>query len=354
MPDNDDRLVLWYDEMDGADYPLVGKKNANLGEMQKSGIRTSPGFALTLHANDRFVTETGIKDKLAHYLDSLGQATLENSKAASEFAVKLVNEASVPADIAEAAITAYQRLCDFAGTEDVPVAVRSSGAVSMPGQMETYLNIRGEASLLHYIKKTWASAYHVEAITYRLNKGMGFLLNIGVGIPKMVNSRVSGVAFTLNPVNGDRSKIVIDVSHGLGEAVVSGLVTPDNYLIDKVTLGVIKSSKGSKEVKCVYRDQGSDIDTVETSEQERTSFCVSAEELSEIARVSKAIDKYYGKPYDIEFAIDADLPFPDNVIILQVRPESVWSAKQASAKTERKADAMDHIVSQLVTGVKIK
>ncbi len=119
-------------------------------------------------------------------------------------------------------------------------------------------------------------------------------------------------------------------------------------------MSTIKSSKGSKEVKCVYRDHGSDIDTVETSEQERTSFCVSADELAEIARVSKAIDKYYGKPYDIEFAIDADLPFPDNVIILQVRPESVWAAKQASAKTEKKADAMDRIVSQLVTGVKIK
>ena len=354
MPDKDDQLVLWYDEMDGGDYPLVGKKNANLGEMQKGGIRTSPGFALTLRANELFVSQTGIKDKLADYLESLGQATLENSKAASEFAVKLINEASMPAEIAEAATTAYQRLCEMSSTPDVPVAVRSSGAVSMPGQMETYLNIRGESDLIDYTKKTWASAYHVEAITYRLNKGMGFLLSIGVGIPKMVNSRVSGVVFTLNPLNGDRSKIVIDVSHGLGEAVVSGLVTPDNYLVDKVTLSVIKSTKGSKEVKCVYRDHGSDIDTVETSEQERTGFCVSAEELAEIARVSKAIDKYYGKPYDIEFAIDADLPFPDNVIILQVRPESVWAAKEASAKTEKKADAMDRIVSQLVTGVRIK
>jgi len=354
MPDNDDRLVLWYDEMNGEDYPLVGKKNANLGEMQQGGIRTSPGFALTLHANDLFLSQTGVKDQLADYLDSLGQATLENSKAASEFAVRMVSEASMPEEIAHAAVTAYQRLCDISSTADVPVAVRSSGAVSMPGQMETYLNIRGPDDLLRYIKKTWASAYHVEAITYRLNKGMGFLLTIGVGVPKMVNSRVSGVAFTLNPLNGDRSKIVVDVSHGLGEAVVSGLVTPDNYLIDKVTLSVIKSTKGSKEVKCVYRAHGSDIDTVETSEQERAAFCVSTEELAEIARVSKAIDKYYGKPYDIEFAIDADLPFPDNVIILQVRPESVWSAKQETAKTEKKADAMDRIVSQLMTGIKIK
>ena len=263
-------------------------------------------------------------------------------------------EATVPEVIVEETLAAYRRLCEMSSTPDVPVAVRSSGAVSMPGQMETYLNIRGEQDLIHYIKKTWASAYHVEAITYRLNKGMGFLLNIGVGVPKMVNSRVSGVSFTLNPLNGDRSKITVDVSHGLGEAVVSGLVTPDNYLIDKVTLNTIKSTKGSKEVKCVYNETGSDIATVECCAEERESYCVTQEELQEIAQVSKAIDKYYGKPYDIEFAIDADLPFPDNVIILQVRPESVWSKKEAEAKTQPKQDAMDRIVSQLMTGVRVK
>lgn len=354
MDDKDNRILFWYEELVGDDYPLVGKKNANLGEMLKGGIRTSPGFALTLHANDIFITETGIKDRLATYLDSQGEATLEACKQASDFAVEQIMAATVPERIVEETLVAYRRLSEMSHTENVPVAVRSSGAVSMPGQMETYLNIRGEQDLIHYIKKTWASAYHVEAITYRLNKGMGFLLNIGVGIPKMVNSRVSGVSFTLNPLNGDRSKITVDVSYGLGEAVVSGLVTPDNYLVDKVTLAPIKSTKGSKEVKCVYNVSGSDINTVECSTEESSCFCVTPEELKEICRVSKAIDKYYGMPYDIEFAIDGDLSFPENVIILQVRPESVWSKKEAPAKTEAKSDAMDRIVSQLITGVKVK
>jgi pyruvate,water dikinase len=354
MSDKESRILFWYEELEGADFPLVGKKNANLGEMLKGGIRTAPGFALTLHANDLFMTETGIKAELATYLESLGEATLEACKQASDFAVARIEEATVPSVIVDEACAAYRRLCEMSHTENVPVAVRSSGAVSMPGQMETYLNIRGEEDLVHYIKKTWASAYHVEAITYRLNKDMHFLLNIGVGIPKMVNSRVSGVSFTLNPLNGDRSKITVDVSYGLGEAVVSGLVTPDNYLVDKVTLNPIKSTKGSKEIKCVYNETGSDCKFVDVSPEERERFSVTSEELQEICRVSKAIDKYYGMPYDIEFAIDADLPFPDNVIILQVRPESVWTKKEGGAKTEKKQDAMDRIVSQLVTGVKLK
>lgn len=354
MADKETRLTFWTEELVGEDYPLVGKKNANLGEMMKAGIRVSPGFALTLRANDLFLVETGIKAELGRFVRSLGEVTPQNCQAASDFAVQLIEAATVPAVIVDALSSEYEVLCRRARVDNVPVAVRSSGAVSMPGQMETYLNIRGHADLIHYTKKTWASAYHVEAITYRMNKGMGFLLNIGVGIPKMVNSRLSGVVFTLNPLNGDRSKISVDISYGLGEAVVSGLVTPDSYLIDKVTLSTVRSTCGSKEIQCVYREGGSDIQTVPVSEAARTRFCATPEELQELCRVSKAIDKYYGKPYDIEFGIDADLPFPDNVVILQVRPESVWSKKQAEARTEKKADALDRIVGQLVAGVRLK
>jgi pyruvate,water dikinase len=354
MSDRESRISFWYEELTGDDFPLVGKKNANLGEMMKAGIRVSPGFALTLYANELYMEETGIRAELEQYIDRLGEVTFDTAKAASEFAVGRIEGATLPRVIRDQVRLEYAKLCEMARLPDVPVAVRSSGAVSMPGQMETYLNIRGEEDLFRYIQKTWASAYYVEAITYRMNKGLGFLMNIGVGIPKMVNSRISGVIFTLNPLNGDRSKISVDVSYGLGEAVVSGLVTPDNYLVDKITLSVIKQTLGSKEVQCAYREGGSDIDTVPVDEEAQARFCVTNEELKELCRVSKAIDRYYGKPYDIEFGIDADLSFPDNVIILQVRPESVWAKKAAAPKTETKKDALDRIVSQLVTGVRLK
>ena len=354
MVEKEKRMTIWYDELKGEEYHLVGKKNANLGEMIKAGVRVSPGFALTIHANEVFVTETGIVGELGKYLKDLGRITYEKSLKASQYAVELIENADIPPVVADEVFQDYEKLSHMSGVENVPVAVRSSGAVSMPGQMETYLNIRGKKDLLEYIKKTWSSAYSVEAITYRMNKGMGFMLNIGVGIPKMVNSRLSGVIFTLNPLNGDRSKISVDVSYGLGEAVVSGLVTPDNYLVEKVTLQVINQKMGCKECMCVYQENGSDIKIVDVAEEDRARYCIDQGELTELCRIAKAIDAYYGKPYDIEFAIDGDLPFPENTVILQVRPESVWSKKKSQAKTAQKGNVMDRLVGQLVTGVRMQ
>jgi pyruvate, water dikinase len=354
MTDKEERLTIWYDEMDGSDYPLVGKKNANLGEMIKAGIPVAPGFAITIHANDRFITETGVKAELAKKLPELGEVTYETAKDASEFAVKLIENATLPPDLEEAILSDYRKLVSRYPTSACPVAVRSSGSVSMPGQMETYLNICGEKDFISYVKKCWSSAYNVEAIMYRMNKGMPFLFNIGVGIPKMVNSRVSGIIFTINPVNGDPSKISIDASCGLGEAVVSGIVTPDTYLIDKITMEPVKTLVGSKEIQCVYRENASDIVQVPVPDEKRCVPCLSREEMLELARVGKLIEDYYGKAYDIEFGIDADLPFPGNIIILQVRPESVWSKKEAVARTEKKADPMERILGQLLTGIKLR
>lgn len=354
MTDKDQKLTIWYEEMDGSDYPLVGKKNANLGEMTKAGIPVSPGFAITIRANDKFITDMSIKEQLAQKLPELGEVTYETAKEASDLAMKLIENATMPPDLEEALLSDYRKLCGRYPGSICPVAVRSSGSVSMPGQMETYLNICGEKDFIDYVKKCWASAYNVEAIMYRMNKGMPFLFNIGVGIPRMVNSRVSGIIFTINPVNGDPSKISIDASYGLGEAVVSGIVTPDTYLIDKITMELIKTVVGNKEIQCVYRENGSDIIQTPVPEDKRSVACLNREEMLELVRVGKLIENYYGKAYDIEFGIDADTSFPQNIIILQVRPESVWSKKEVISKTEKKQDPMERILSQLLTGVKLK
>lgn len=354
MSGKETRYTLWYEETRGDDFNFVGKKNANLGEMINAGIRVSPGFSITINANDRFITDTGIRERIETYVKDIGSVALETTRRASEYAIGLIESSAIPAEIEDEILAGYRRLSQMSGGTDVPVAVRSSGAISMPGQMETYLNIRGEKDLIEYVKKCWSSAYNVEAIMYRANKGMGFLFNIGVGIPRMVNSRVSGIIFTINPLNGDPSKISIDASYGLGEAVVSGLVTPDTFLVDKITLDPVKTTVGSKEVRCVYRQNGSDIVQTDVPDDMRRRLCISPEEVRELCRLGKLIEEYYGKAYDIEFGIDADLPFPDNIIILQVRPESVWSKKEVAAKTERKRDPMDRILGQLLTGVRLK
>ncbi len=353
MDNLEKKLTLWYNELKGENFPLVGKKNANLGEMLKADIPISPGFAITIHANDIFMQESGIKVELEQLIANQSKETTpENIVHLSEFAMAAIEKATMPEALEKHILRDYHRLCEICGVEDLPVAVRSSGAVSMPGQMETYLNIRGDRDLSDYIKKCWASSYCIEALTYRVNRDIGVLFNIGVGIPKMVNSKTSGVIFTNNPINGDPSKISIDASYGLGEAVVSGLVTPDSYLIDKITLDPVKIIRGSKEIECVYRTGSSDIVEKEVDEARRKVNSLSPEELRHLCITSKKIEKYYGKAYDIEFGIDADLKFPDNVIILQVRPESVWNKKKAENKKSEPTDAMSMILKQLINGVK--
>jgi pyruvate,water dikinase len=354
MANKQERFTIWYEEMDGSDYPLVGKKNANLGEMIKAGIPVAPGFAITTHANERFLVEMGIKVELEKWVPRLDEVKYETAKAASDFAIELIERSRLPGVLEEAILSDYGRLCARYNGIACPVAVRSSGAVSMPGQMETYLNICGENDLVRYIRKCWSSAYNVEAIMYRMQKGMPFLFNIGVGIPKMVNSRVSGIIFTINPVNGDRSKISIDASYGLGEAVVSGIVTPDSYLIDKIAMEPVKTILGSKEIQCVYRENASDIVQTAVPDEKRRTACLSREEMYHLAKVGKRIEDYYGKAYDIEFGIDADMPFPDNIVILQVRPESVWSKKEVVKKTEKKKDPVERVLGQLLAGVRLR
>jgi pyruvate, water dikinase len=350
MADKERAYTIWYNELGGRDFPLVGRKNADLGDMIKAGIRVSPGFAVTISANEKFMADTGIKGEVGKYLEELGKVTYDTTRKASRFIIKLIEEAAIPGEIEEDILTNYRKLCEMSNTRDVPVAVRSSEAIPMPGLMDTYLNIRGAEDLITYVKRCWGSAYTGEAITYRANKGMGFLFNMSVGIPKMVNSRVSGILYTINPVNGDTSKMMIEASYGLGEAITRRLVTPDAILVDKSTTEVVKTTIGAKDVKYVYRDQGSDIVHAGVPEDMREKVSLNGTEIAELCRLGRLIEDYYGRAYDIEFGIDGDLPFPDNIIVLQVRPESVWTKRDKAPRTGRKRDPMEHALSQLLAG----
>ncbi|MEM4212450.1 MAG: phosphoenolpyruvate synthase, partial [Nitrososphaerota archaeon] len=209
--------------------------------------------------------------------------------------------------------------------EDLPGA-------SFAGQQETYLNIRGEKELLESVRKCWSSLFTPRAIFYRTEKGFRHeRVLISVAVQKMVNSRSAGVMFTLHPVTGDRSKIVIESVWGLGEAIVSGAVTPDHFEVDKESLKITLKNTAKKTVEYIRDPRSGKTIHAEVPLDRQDAPSLTDEEVIELARIARRIEEHYGVPQDIEFAVDRDMPFPSNLFIVQSRPETVWSMKEVTS-----------------------
>ncbi|ABP95849.1 MULTISPECIES: pyruvate, water dikinase [Metallosphaera] len=321
---------------------LAGGKGANLGELLSQGIRVPPGFVITSKAYSYFLDYNGLRDKIVSILKEE-----DSSEKASERIKHLILTSQVPHDLEEMIYDSFDELSRAVGKE-ILVAVRSSAtaedieSASFAGQQDTYLNVR-RANLINMVKAVWASLYNERAIEYRKSKGIdSSKVEMAVVVQKMVNSRSSGVMFTLNPSNGDRNFIVIESSWGLGEAVVGGKVTPDEVIISKHDLKILDKRVAKKNMKIVY-NQGNNVE-VPLNGEESESPSISDEEALELAKLALKIESHYGMPMDIEWAIDADLKFPDNVFIVQARPETFWASKEkekvkttsATQPTERK------------------
>jgi len=341
--DKSQKTVLWFEELNKEDVPLVGGKCANLGEMINAGIPVPPGFAISATAYKRFIEETGIAQKIYDILDE----TITDPKdpkqyeEASKKIRKLIESTPIPDDLQKEIVKAYKELCKKTGVKDVFVAVRSSATAedlpgaSFAGQQETFLNVKGEKELLESVRKCWSSLFTPRAIFYRTQKGFRHeKVLISVAVQKMVNSRSSGVMFTLHPVTGDRSKIVIESVWGLGEAIVSGAVTPDHFEVDKNTLQIVVKNVVKKTVEYIRDPKTGKTIHAEVPPERQETPSLTDEEVVELAKIAKRIEEHYGTPQDIEFAVDRDLPFPKNLFIVQSRPETVWSMKEAEAKAE--------------------
>ncbi|RLG98596.1 phosphoenolpyruvate synthase [Candidatus Bathyarchaeota archaeon] len=344
MSSKKERLILWFEELGKEDIPLVGGKNANLGEMTKAGIPVPPGFAITAYAYQKFLKETGIAEKI--YQTIKETVTDPNDPKQYEEASKkvrqLIESTPMPKEIEEAIRNAYAELSKKTRMVDVFVAVRSSATAedlpdaSFAGQQETYLNVRGADELLEKTIKCWSSLFTPRAIFYRTQKGFRHEdVLISVGVQKMVNAKAAGVAFTINPVTGDRSQIVIEGNWGLGESVVSGAVTPDDYIVDKKTLKVIDKRIAKKTVEYIRDPETGKTIHAEVPPERQNQPCLTDEEILRLAELAKRIEEHYGRPQDIEWAIDKDLPFPENVFIVQSRPETVWSVKAPPTEEEK-------------------
>jgi pyruvate,water dikinase len=338
-----EELAIWFEDLRKTDIPSVGGKNANLGEMINAKIPVPSGFAITAYTYKVFIEQTGIATKIYEII----KETVTNPDDPQQYEIaskkirQLIESTPMPKQIENAIKSAYEELCKRLNINEVFVAVRSSATAedlpdaSFAGQQETYLNVRGVNDLLEKTVKCWSSLFTPRAIFYREEKGFAHeKVLISVGVQKMVNSRAAGVIFTLNPVTGNTEQIVIEGNYGLGEAVVSGAVNPDDFVVDKKELKITNRRIEKKTVQYIRDPDTGKTVHAEVPAQKQEQPCVNDEEILKLAELAKNIEQHYGKAQDIEWAIDSDLPFPANVLIVQSRPETVWSTKKAQVPTK--------------------
>jgi pyruvate, water dikinase len=347
-------LILWFDEVGITDIPIVGGKNASLGEMIQQltakGVNVPNGFATTAAAYRYFIAEAGLEPKLHQIFADLDVEDLQNLHQRGQQARSLILNTPFPQELEQAISTAYAQLCDRYNSPEhnTDVAVRSSATAedlpdaSFAGQQETYLNVHGTNQVLQACHKCFASIFTDRAISYRTAKGFEHLdVYLSVGVQKMVRSDLaaSGVMFSIDPETGFKNAVSISAAYGLGENVVQGAVNPDEFLVFKPTLidgfqPIIQKHLGSKALKMVYDLGGSKLTkNVRVSEVDRGKFAIDDAEILTLARWAVIIEDHYSavrdtySPMDIEWAKDGQT---GQLFIVQARPETVQSQKSAS------------------------
>ena len=350
------KYTFAFDSTETPEHDRLGGKCTSLAIMTGAGMPVPPGFAVTTDAFDAVMNQTTLRDHIVKHLAGLDPNNVVDVDTRAAHIRELIMTQEVPADVRDESIAAYNTLMELCGGE-VPVAVRSSATAedlpdaSFAGQQDTYLWIIGQEAVMQKIRKCWASLYTARAITYRMANNISDEgLSMAVAVQKMVNSRTSGVAMTIDPSNGDKSKIVVDSSWGLGEMVVSGEVTPDNFMIDKVMMHIINRIISDKHEELVPSGHGTVI-RKEVDAERRNSPSLSDEELIQVATLAKAAHKHYGTVQDIEWAIDADLPAGSNVLLLQSRPETVWSQKKQEVKITSTGSGIEAITKSLMAQI---
>ncbi|AEH25148.1 phosphoenolpyruvate synthase [Pyrococcus yayanosii] len=355
------RFIKWFEELSKKDVPLVGGKGANLGEMTRAGIPVPPGFCVTAEAYKYFVENTLVEDgrTLQEWImDVISKTNVDDSKQLQENTAKIrekIISMPMPEEIAEEIRRAYKELSQRFGQEEVYVAVRSSATAedlpeaSFAGQQETYLDVLGADDVIDKVKRCWASLWTARATFYRAKQGFDHSkVYLSAVVQKMVNSEKSGVMFTANPVTNDRNEIMINASWGLGEAVVSGAVTPDEYIVEKGTWKIKEKVIAKKEVMVVRNPEtGKGTVMVKVAEHLGPEWVekqvLTDEQIIEVAKMGQKIEEHYGWPQDIEWAYDKD---DGKLYIVQSRPITTLK-EEAKASEEAEVEEAEVILKGL-------
>lgn len=341
--------IYWLEEVTREHNDIVGKKCANLGEMKRAGFQVPQGFALSIEAYDRFLNASGLLGEINDYLrnfkaDPQDPADLGKWAEASDTIRRIVETKPMPHEMQEGVAAYYQEICRKTGRPDCPVATRSAGPASHPGQYETFLHVRGIADTLQHIVKVWASTFNHRSLVARARGGYRLDYDpIGVAVLEMVDAKAAGVMFTLNPATGDRTKIMIGGNWGLGESVVSGSVTPDEWMVDKVVMEINRRAISSKVIECIVDASGRVVMADVPSDRQNLP-CLTDQEVLELARGGKLMERYFGEPQDIEWVIGKELPLTESIFFVQTRPETTWKEKAKESKLTSTGDAKKDVV----------
>jgi len=347
-----EKLVMWFDDLQLKDIPEVGGKNASLGEMRRNlqtkGVNIPDGYAITAAAYRHLIQSAGIWDNIKEVLKDLDTHDMDNLRTRGKKVRDLIYNAPVPKDLRDEIVKAYRRLCDEYG-KNTDVAVRSSATAedlpdaSFAGQQETFLNIRGEEALIDACKRCFASLFTDRAISYRFDKGFDYeTVFLSIGVQKMVRSDIgaSGVIFSIDTESGFKDAVLITASYGLGETVVQGTVNPDEFYVFKPTLKtgfrpIVQKKLGTKEIKMIYSKKKG-LESTETKpvpKAQRRVYCITDDEIITLAKWACIIEDHYSaeagyfKPMDIEWGRDGKT---GELFILQARPETVQSQKDVN------------------------
>ncbi len=312
------KYVLWFSEVGKDDVNLVGGKGANLGEMTKAKFPVPPGFIITAQAYYTFLRANNLQTKIKNILSTANLEKPESLAQVSKHIKKYIMEGEIPQDLVKEIFAAYKTLSG--PLDDALVAVRSSATAedlptaSFAGQQDTYLNVKGEATLIHKVKMAWASLFGERAIFYREEQKFShFKVGIAIPVQKMVQSEKSGVMFTLDPITNDKTKIVIEAIYGLGELIVQGAVTPDHYEVSKKDIKIL--SKECAVQKTMLKKAGAENKEVSIPEKERGKQKITDNHIMDLALLAKRLEKHYYFPQDVEWAIENN-----TIYLVQTRP----------------------------------